>query len=182
MNLDSVCCCFKCKFFFKKAQQKQILIPLNCSKWCCWSLERLPFIKQWWGVSTQATWSLLNRRCGRCGKDKWHLLYQGKAFWWTLLQFKVAGYISLWSCRYEDFHEDKHRWLFISSSFSLQAQLSFMRYISVCCVIGIIAGFCIGPGKLLSTRCFVEFSRMTCLRWLEMGDFLSSDLWLRIKR
>lgn len=36
-----------------------------------------------------------------------------------------------------------------SSSSSLQAQLSFMRYVSVCCVVGIIAGFCIGPGKLL---------------------------------
>eukprot|EP00066_Takifugu_rubripes_P011871 XP_011601137.1 PREDICTED: solute carrier family 2, facilitated glucose transporter member 5-like isoform X1 [Takifugu rubripes] len=33
----------------------------------------------------------------------------------------------------------------ITVAFSLQAQLSFMRYISVCCVIGIIAGFCIGP-------------------------------------
>eukprot|EP00064_Thunnus_orientalis_P009998 superscaffoldBa00001314_g10024 len=29
------------------------------------------------------------------------------------------------------------------------AHLSFMRYISVCCVVGIIAGFCIGPGKLI---------------------------------
>lgn len=37
--------------------------------------------------------------------------------------------------------------------FSLQAHLSFMRYISVCCVVGIIAGFCIGPGKLLCTVC-----------------------------
>lgn len=26
-----------------------------------------------------------------------------------------------------------------------------MRYISVCCVVGIIAGFCIGPGKLFYT-------------------------------
>lgn len=35
--------------------------------------------------------------------------------------------------------------------FSPQAHLSVMRYISVCCVVGIIAGFCIGPGKLLYT-------------------------------
>lgn len=28
-----------------------------------------------------------------------------------------------------------------------QASVSFMRYISVACVVGIIAGFCIGPGK-----------------------------------
>lgn len=33
---------------------------------------------------------------------------------------------------------------------SPQPHLSFMRYISVCCVVGIIAGFCIGPGKLPS--------------------------------
>ncbi len=36
---------------------------------------------------------------------------------------------------------------------SLQAHISFMRYVSVCCVVGIIAGFCIGPGKLLCTVC-----------------------------
>ena len=35
-------------------------------------------------------------------------------------------------------------WLVFDQS---QAQLSFMRYISVGCVVGIIAGFCIGPGK-----------------------------------
>nr|QCL11564.1 glucose transporter 15a [Lateolabrax maculatus] len=33
----------------------------------------------------------------------------------------------------------------ITLSLILQAHLSFMRYISVCCVVGIIAGFCIGP-------------------------------------
>uniref|UniRef100_A0A674NWN9 Solute carrier family 2, facilitated glucose transporter member 5 n=1 Tax=Takifugu rubripes TaxID=31033 RepID=A0A674NWN9_TAKRU len=45
------------------------------------------------------------------------------------------------------FNIDVCVWIFIASSrfISPQAQLSFMRYISVCCVIGIIAGFCIGP-------------------------------------
>uniref|UniRef100_A0A665T384 Solute carrier family 2, facilitated glucose transporter member 5 n=1 Tax=Echeneis naucrates TaxID=173247 RepID=A0A665T384_ECHNA len=33
----------------------------------------------------------------------------------------------------------------ITLALILQAHLSFMRYISVCCVVGIIAGFCIGP-------------------------------------
>ncbi|XP_059215930.1 solute carrier family 2 member 15a [Centropristis striata] len=33
----------------------------------------------------------------------------------------------------------------ITVALMLQAHLSFMRYISVCCVVGIIAGFCIGP-------------------------------------
>lgn len=36
-------------------------------------------------------------------------------------------------------------------SILLQVHLLFMRYISVCCVVGIIAGFCIGPGKLFYT-------------------------------
>lgn len=34
-------------------------------------------------------------------------------------------------------------------SLPLQVHMPFMRYISVGCVVGIIAGFCIGPGKLL---------------------------------
>ncbi|KAM8852141.1 solute carrier family 2 member 15a isoform 1-T1 [Synchiropus picturatus] len=33
----------------------------------------------------------------------------------------------------------------ITLALLLQTHLSFMRYISVCCVVGIIAGFCIGP-------------------------------------
>uniref|UniRef100_A0A8C6TGF9 Solute carrier family 2 member 15a n=1 Tax=Neogobius melanostomus TaxID=47308 RepID=A0A8C6TGF9_9GOBI len=33
----------------------------------------------------------------------------------------------------------------ITLALILQTNLSFMRYISVCCVVGIIAGFCIGP-------------------------------------
>ncbi|XP_068183575.1 solute carrier family 2 member 15a [Antennarius striatus] len=33
----------------------------------------------------------------------------------------------------------------ITLALYLQTHLSFMRYISVCCVVGIIAGFCIGP-------------------------------------
>ncbi|XP_042358352.1 solute carrier family 2 member 15a [Plectropomus leopardus] len=33
----------------------------------------------------------------------------------------------------------------ITIALILQVHLSFMRYISVCCVVGIIAGFCIGP-------------------------------------
>ncbi|KAL3972530.1 alpha-amylase [Sarotherodon galilaeus] len=33
----------------------------------------------------------------------------------------------------------------ITLALILQAHLSFMRYVSVCCVVGIIAGFCIGP-------------------------------------
>uniref|UniRef100_A0A3Q3W7K2 Solute carrier family 2, facilitated glucose transporter member 5 n=1 Tax=Mola mola TaxID=94237 RepID=A0A3Q3W7K2_MOLML len=33
----------------------------------------------------------------------------------------------------------------ITIALILQPHLSFMRYISVCCVVGIIAGFCIGP-------------------------------------
>lgn len=43
----------------------------------------------------------------------------------------------------------------------LQVHMPFMRYISVGCVVGIIAGFCIGPGKLLlsSLCCTKERSR-----------------------
>ncbi|KAF3708515.1 Solute carrier family 2, facilitated glucose transporter member 9 Glucose transporter type 9 [Channa argus] len=33
----------------------------------------------------------------------------------------------------------------ITLALILQVQIAFMRYISVCCVVGIIAGFCIGP-------------------------------------
>lgn len=33
----------------------------------------------------------------------------------------------------------------ITMALILQTHLSFMRYVSVCCVVGIIAGFCIGP-------------------------------------
>ncbi|KAF6727067.1 Solute carrier family 2, facilitated glucose transporter member 9 [Oryzias melastigma] len=33
----------------------------------------------------------------------------------------------------------------ITLALLLEARLSFMRYVSVCCVVGIIAGFCIGP-------------------------------------
>ncbi|TNM99787.1 hypothetical protein fugu_012820 [Takifugu bimaculatus] len=57
----------------------------------------------------------------------------------------LAGRVPLQSRRSDDSHEDKQSWIFIASSrfISPQAQLSFMRYISVCCVIGIIAGFCI---------------------------------------
>ncbi|XP_072559766.1 solute carrier family 2, facilitated glucose transporter member 9-like isoform X5 [Paramormyrops kingsleyae] len=35
----------------------------------------------------------------------------------------------------------------ITLSLILQVHVSFMRYVSVVCVVGIIAGFCIGPGK-----------------------------------
>lgn len=44
--------------------------------------------------------------------------------------------------------------------FSLQAHLSFMRYISVCCVVGIIAGFCIGPGKLIYSHTYSALVRI----------------------
>ncbi|XP_068597214.1 solute carrier family 2 member 15a [Brachionichthys hirsutus] len=36
----------------------------------------------------------------------------------------------------------------ITLALYLQTHLSFMRYISVCCVVGIIAGFCIGPAGI----------------------------------
>ncbi|KAI3363091.1 hypothetical protein L3Q82_011533, partial [Scortum barcoo] len=45
----------------------------------------------------------------------------------------------------------------ITLALILQTHLSFMRYISVCCVVGIIAGFCIGPGKLLYTVSGIPF-------------------------
>lgn len=49
--------------------------------------------------------------------------------------------------------------------FSLQAHLSFMRYISVCCVVGIIAGFCIGPGKLIYSMLKDKLHSLTQLLW-----------------
>ncbi|XP_077470193.1 solute carrier family 2 member 15a isoform X1 [Stigmatopora argus] len=36
----------------------------------------------------------------------------------------------------------------ITFTLILQTHLSFMRYLSVCCVVGIIAGFCIGPAGI----------------------------------
>lgn len=41
-----------------------------------------------------------------------------------------------------------HMLMLRSLSLPLQVHMPFMRYISVGCVVGIIAGFCIGPGKL----------------------------------
>lgn len=48
-------------------------------------------------------------------------------------------------------------WLVFDQS---QPQLSYMRYISVGCVIGIIAGFCIGPGKKKQKNNLVSVSGM----------------------
>lgn len=39
-----------------------------------------------------------------------------------------------------------------------QTHVSFMKYVSVGCVVGIIAGFCIGPGKI-----FIYFPLLICL-------------------
>uniref|UniRef100_A0A8C9Y804 Solute carrier family 2 member 15b n=1 Tax=Sander lucioperca TaxID=283035 RepID=A0A8C9Y804_SANLU len=56
-----------------------------------------------------------------------------------------------------------------------QAQVSFMRYISVGCVVGIIAGFCIGPAGvpfLITAELFKQSHRPAaytvagCLNWL----------------
>uniref|UniRef100_A0A671TWK5 Solute carrier family 2 member 15b n=1 Tax=Sparus aurata TaxID=8175 RepID=A0A671TWK5_SPAAU len=63
----------------------------------------------------------------------------------------------------------------ITVSVLLQAQLSFMRYISVGCVVGIIAGFCIGPAGvpfLITAELFKQSHRPAaytvagCLNWL----------------
>lgn len=63
----------------------------------------------------------------------------------------------------------------ITISVLFQAQVSFMRYISVGCVVGIIAGFCIGPAGipfLLTAELFKQSHRPAaytvagCLNWL----------------
>ncbi|XP_034456194.1 solute carrier family 2 member 15b isoform X2 [Hippoglossus hippoglossus] len=63
----------------------------------------------------------------------------------------------------------------ITVSVLLQTQLSFMRYISVGCVVGIIAGFCIGPAGvpfLITAELFKQSHRPAaytvagCLNWL----------------
>uniref|UniRef100_A0A8C4IHR2 Solute carrier family 2 member 15b n=1 Tax=Dicentrarchus labrax TaxID=13489 RepID=A0A8C4IHR2_DICLA len=63
----------------------------------------------------------------------------------------------------------------ITLSVLFQAQLSFMRYISVGCVVGIIAGFCIGPAGvpfLITAELFKQSHRPAaytvagCLNWL----------------
>ncbi|KAM8880431.1 solute carrier family 2 member 15b isoform 1-T1 [Spinachia spinachia] len=63
----------------------------------------------------------------------------------------------------------------ITVSVILQAELPFMRYISVGCVVGIIAGFCIGPGGvpfLITAELFKQSHRPAaytvagCLNWL----------------
>uniref|UniRef100_A0A8C2W8V9 Solute carrier family 2 member 15b n=1 Tax=Cyclopterus lumpus TaxID=8103 RepID=A0A8C2W8V9_CYCLU len=63
----------------------------------------------------------------------------------------------------------------ITVSVLFQAQLSFMRYISVGCVVGIIAGFCIGPAGvpfLITAELFKQSHRPAaytvagCLNWM----------------
>nr|XP_046261288.1 solute carrier family 2 member 15b isoform X2 [Scatophagus argus] len=63
----------------------------------------------------------------------------------------------------------------ITVSVLFQAQLSFLRYISVGCVVGIIAGFCIGPAGvpfLITAELFKQSHRPAaytvagCLNWL----------------
>ncbi|KAM7009889.1 solute carrier family 2 member 15b [Tautogolabrus adspersus] len=63
----------------------------------------------------------------------------------------------------------------ITVSILFQTQLSFMRYISVACVVGIIAGFCIGPAGvpfLITAELFKQSHRPAaytvagCLNWL----------------
>ncbi|XP_026216101.1 solute carrier family 2 member 15b [Anabas testudineus] len=63
----------------------------------------------------------------------------------------------------------------ITVSALLQTQLSFMRYVSVGCVVGIIAGFCIGPAGvpfLITAELFKQSHRPAaytvagCLNWL----------------
>ncbi|XP_047435440.1 solute carrier family 2 member 15b [Mugil cephalus] len=63
----------------------------------------------------------------------------------------------------------------ITVSVLFQVQLSFMRYISVGCVVGIIAGFCIGPAGvpfLITAELFKQSHRPAaytvggCLNWL----------------
>ncbi|CAK6962850.1 solute carrier family 2 member 15b [Scomber scombrus] len=63
----------------------------------------------------------------------------------------------------------------ITVSVLYQAELSFMRYISVGCVVGIIAGFCIGPAGvpfLITAELFKQSHRPAaytvagCLNWL----------------
>ncbi|XP_054460305.1 solute carrier family 2 member 15b [Anoplopoma fimbria] len=63
----------------------------------------------------------------------------------------------------------------ITMSVLFQAQLSFMRYISVGCVVGIIAGFCIGPAGvpfLITAELFKQSHRPAaytvagCLNWM----------------
>uniref|UniRef100_A0A3Q3IMT6 Major facilitator superfamily (MFS) profile domain-containing protein n=1 Tax=Monopterus albus TaxID=43700 RepID=A0A3Q3IMT6_MONAL len=63
----------------------------------------------------------------------------------------------------------------ITASMLLQAQLSFMHYISMGCIVGIIAGFCIGPAGvpfLITAELFKQSHRPAaytvggCLNWL----------------
>ncbi|KAM4603802.1 solute carrier family 2 member 15b [Polymixia lowei] len=63
----------------------------------------------------------------------------------------------------------------ITISLLLQTQVSFMRYVSVACVVGIIAGFCIGPAGvpfLMTAELFKQSHRPAaytvagCLNWL----------------
>nr|XP_057930494.1 solute carrier family 2 member 15b [Doryrhamphus excisus] len=63
----------------------------------------------------------------------------------------------------------------ITMSVLFQAQLAFLRYISVGCVVGIIAGFCIGPAGvpfLITAELFKQSHRPAaytvggCLNWL----------------
>ncbi|XP_049900468.1 solute carrier family 2 member 15b [Epinephelus moara] len=63
----------------------------------------------------------------------------------------------------------------ITVSVLFQAELSFMRYISVGCVVGIIAGFCIGPAGvpfLITAELFKQSHRPAaytvagCLNWM----------------
>ncbi|XP_056264509.1 solute carrier family 2 member 15b isoform X2 [Pseudoliparis swirei] len=63
----------------------------------------------------------------------------------------------------------------ITVSALFQAQLSFMRYVSVGCVVGIIAGFCIGPAGvpfLITAELFKKSHRPAaytvagCLNWM----------------
>lgn len=59
---------------------------------------------------------------------------------------RVAHAASAWEGN--DCRVQAHMLMLRSLSLPLQVHMSFMRYISVGCVVGIIAGFCIGPGKL----------------------------------
>ncbi|KAG7281978.1 hypothetical protein CRUP_003036 [Coryphaenoides rupestris] len=63
----------------------------------------------------------------------------------------------------------------ITVSLLLQVHYAFMRYVSVACVVGIIAGFCIGPAGvpfLMTTELFKQSHRPAaytlggCLNWL----------------
>ncbi len=51
-----------------------------------------------------------------------------------------------------------------------------MRYVSVACVVGIIAGFCIGPGEDLTEQEFSYFHVFIYIRLLKVTLYICNSL------